>query len=163
MFDGAAKAIKYPSIRNLHQNGKVLTLHRTGQKSKYPGSISVNTSEKVWLGNIDRSGKFWKATGCPEWVLGFLEELATNPESVTTAHGHTTGICCFCGKLLTDDRKGYSVKLGRGPICSRRFGLSWGEPKKPKAKKPTKKAYKAADNPLNLNFEAWASIQLMGF
>jgi hypothetical protein len=126
MFDEAAKAIKYPSIRNLHQNGKVLTLHRTGAKSKYPGSISVNTSEKVWLGNIDRTGRFWKAAGCPDWVLGFLEDLAANPEKVTSEHGHSTGNCCFCGRLLTDDRKGYSVELGRGKTCSLRFGLAWG-------------------------------------
>lgn len=117
----------------------------------------------MWLGNIDRSGRFWKATGCPDWVLGFLEELVANPEAIAAQHGKATGQCCFCSRLLTDDRDGYSVDVGYGPVCASRYGLKWGEPKEPKPKKPTKKAYKTAENPLNLNFEAWASIQLMGF
>ena len=165
MFDTAALKIKYPKIRNLHVDGHVLTLYRTGERSKYPGSISVNTPENIWLGNITREGRFWSANGCPGWVKGVLEQLASNPEAITTAHGKATGNCCFCGRLLTDDREGYSVELGRGPVCSTRYGLAWGGTDK--AKKPTKKAYKefqkTEGNPLNLNFEAWASIQVMGF
>jgi hypothetical protein len=164
MFDEAAKAIKYPKIRNLHIDGYVITMYRTGEKSKYPGSISVNTAENIWLGNITREGRFWQANGCPSWVREVLQKLADNPEAITTAHGKVTGNCCFCGRLLTDDRDGYSVELGRGPICSRRYNLEWGVPK---AKKPTKKAYKewqnTEGNPLALTFDAWASIQVMGF
>lgn len=165
MFDEAAKAIKYPKLKNLHVEGRVLTLYRTGEKSKYPGSISVNTAEGVWLGNITRQGTFWNARGCPDWVTGILQQLADNPEAIASLHGKQTGKCCFCSRLLTDDRKGYSVDVGYGPWCARRFGLKWGESDEPK--KPTKKAYrestKKGENPLNLNFDAWASIQIMGF
>lgn len=165
MFDTAAKAIKYPKIKNLSIDGHLLTLYRTGEKSKYPGSISVNTADGTWLGNITRQGTFWAARGCPIWVNYALEKLADNPEMVASLHGRKTGCCCFCSRLLTDDRKGYSVELGFGPICAQRYGLKWGKPDEPK--KPTKKAFKeyqqTEGNPLQLNFDAWASIQVMGF
>lgn len=167
MFDEAHKAIKYPKIKNLHIDNYIITLYRTGDKSKYPGSIAVVTSKgTVWLGNITREGKFYQANGCPDGIREALQKLADNPEEITSLHGKKTGCCCFCSRLLTDDRDGYSVELGRGPVCSRRYGLMWGVPKEPKAKKPTKKAFKEFQqegNPLSLTFEAWVSIQVMGF
>jgi hypothetical protein len=164
MFDEAAKAIKYPKIKNLTVDGRVLTLYRTGERSKYPGSISVNTADGLWLGNITRQGKFWASREAQSWVQEVLQKLADNPEDIAAAHGKKTGNCCFCSRLLTDDRKGFSVDMGYGPWCAKRWGLQWGEPK---ATRPTKKAFKefqkTEGNPLNLNFDAWASIQLMGF
>jgi hypothetical protein len=166
MFDTASKAIKYPKIKNLSVDGRVLTLYRTGERSKYPGSISVNTADGQWLGNITRQGKFWASREAQPWVAEVLQKLADNPENIAAVHGKKTERCCFCSRLLTDDRTGYSVDVGYGPVCAQRYGLKWGEPKE-KVKKPTKKAFKefqkTEENPLNLNFDAWASIQLMGF
>lgn len=165
MFDEASKAIKYPKIKNLSIDGHVITLYRTGEKSKYPGSISVTAAQGQWLGNITRQGKFWASRDAQSWVAEVLQKLADNPETIASLHGKQTGNCCFCSRLLTDE---VSVVLGYGPVCETRFGLKprgLDKPKKPK--KPTKKAFKqyqqAEGNPLQLSFEAWASIQLMGF
>ena len=167
MFDTASKAIKYPKIKNLSIDGHVITLYRTGEKSKYPGSISVTTSQGQWLGNITRQGGFWASRDAQAWVAEVLQKLADNPEMIASLHGKQTGNCCFCSRLLTDDRKGYSIEKGYGPVCARRFRLKWGESDESKVKKPTKRTFKEwqkfEGNPLNLSFDAWASIQLMGF
>jgi hypothetical protein len=38
--------------------------------------------------------------------------------------GQETGICQFCGRLLTSDE---SKRRGYGPVCASRHGLSWGD------------------------------------
>lgn len=106
---------------------------------------------------------FWSARGCPEWVTGVLQQLADNPETIASLHGKQTGQCCFCSRLLTDDRKGYSVDVGYGPICAQRYGLKWGESDEAKTKKAYKEFQRSSENPLKLTFDAWASIQMMGF
>jgi hypothetical protein len=162
MFDEAAKAIKSPKIKNLSVDGRILTLYRTGDRSKYPGSISVTTEFGHWLGNVTRQGTFWSSKDAKPWVTEVLQKLADNPEGIAAEHGKKIGSCCFCSRLLTDE---VSVALGYGPVCGRRYNLKTGITEK--KKKPTKKAFKefqkTEGNPLNLNFDAWASIQLMGF
>jgi hypothetical protein len=134
MFDKASEAIKYPKIKNLSIDNRVLTLYRTGERSKYPGSISVTTAQGQWLGNITRQGTFWASREAQPWVAEVLQKLAENPEAIASAHGKKTGNCCFCSRLLTDE---VSIALGYGKICGQRYGLIWGETEK--KNKPTKK------------------------
>lgn len=50
-----------------------------------------------------------------------LNRLCENPEDTLATEGRRTGVCCMCGRGLTDER---SVNLGMGPVCANRWGLS---------------------------------------
>lgn len=50
-----------------------------------------------------------------------LNRLCETPEETLANEGRRTGMCCMCGRGLTDER---SVNLGMGPVCAARWGLS---------------------------------------
>lgn len=57
-------------------------------------------------------------------IMAALGQLALDPTHTAVKHGQKTGICCFCGLLLTTAE---SVYAGYGPICSDKYGLPWGQ------------------------------------
>ena len=73
-----------------------------------------------YAGKITADGKFLAARGVADSVAGELQVIAADPLAALTAHGHKTGNCSCCGRLLTEKT---SVLLGIGPICREKWGL----------------------------------------
>lgn len=125
IFERASQRLKYPKIVDLSiSTFSPLTLKRCGDRSKYPGSISVLEKNENWYGRIMPDGKFWGSRDCPDWVKTALFTMDENVYEAVANHGRLTGQCCFCGQKLTDER---SLAQGYGPVCAENYGLPWGE------------------------------------
>lgn len=121
--------LKLPTIRltDPTEIGEI-KLYKTGDRSKYPGSIQVKVDD-LWVGRIEAlplidSAQFVKAFGCPNWVEFALLNFASDPIKVAAEYGKLTGRCCFCGRGLDDER---STAAGYGPVCAKHYGLPWKE------------------------------------
>jgi len=127
MFNSAfSNGAKHPAI--VLDNGTVgLRLNVAGDRARFPGSINVTSlgafDDRDWFGRIHKDGRWEPRRGTQTAVLEALKAFAADPVGVARDHGRRTGACCFCNRLLTDQR---SVDAGFGPICADKFGLAWG-------------------------------------
>jgi Family of unknown function (DUF6011) len=132
LLDTAKQHLKRPAIL-VRANDTDLRLNIAGSAAKIPGSINVCGTVKHadgrndWYGRITREGEFQPS---PKYdaqtqtaVAAALIALANDPVKAAGAYGSLTGVCCFCGRGLTDER---STKVGYGPICAGHWGLPWG-------------------------------------
>jgi hypothetical protein len=64
--------------------------------------------------------------GCakPQPIAGALRLLMEDPEEMAREFGMLTGVCCLCGRRLSDPR---SVTVGYGSTCARLYGMRWGQ------------------------------------
>ena len=62
--------------------------------------------------------EFFPTKKCPMTVKAELVIMSVDPMLWMQAYGKATGICCVCGRELTNEE---SVSLGIGPICRERF------------------------------------------
>lgn len=94
------------------------------------GTLSISDGgpygANKWYGRIKADGSFVRGQRCTPQVLEYLTRLAADPGGVIGAAGRRTSSCCFCSRPLTDDRDGFSVQVGYGPICAQRWGLPHG-------------------------------------
>lgn len=123
MFTTAKTSIKFPAVRFQTTEGRQFKISPAGANSTNAGCLYVK-SDDVYLGKITPAGEFFAARGVD--VTGVAESIkafAENPEGAASSYGHSVGMCCFCGRGLTDSR---SVEVGYGPICADKYGLSWG-------------------------------------
>lgn len=83
-----------------------------------PGALYV-TRGGAYQGKV--MGGAFKAVGetLPD-TLARLLELAADPSTVARMYGQRTGICCCCGRELTDPE---SIAAGIGPVCASKWGL----------------------------------------
>lgn len=124
MFTTVKSVLKFPAVRFQTSEGKQFKISPAGAASANAGWLYVKSGE-AYLGKISPTGEYHKARGAVmEGVADAIREFAANPEKAASAYGHSVGQCCFCGLGLTDER---SVKVGYGPICAEKYGLSWGE------------------------------------
>lgn len=65
-------------------------------------------------------GKFQALRTTAADVSDLLKELAADPAGVSRFYGRKTGVCCCCGKELTDPA---SVEAGIGPVCATKWEL----------------------------------------
>lgn len=65
-------------------------------------------------------GKFFPVRSANKDVGDLLDVIAQDPKSAAVAYGRSTGICCCCGRELTD---AISVANGIGPICEGKWGF----------------------------------------
>jgi len=65
-------------------------------------------------------GRFIASGDAAEGTLATLTAIAADPAGSARKYGKETGICCCCGKELTDPE---SVANGIGPVCATRWGL----------------------------------------
>lgn len=123
LFDNVT--LKYPKIR-LMVDGIKLQLSRTGNRSRFPGSINITDGrpygDNTWYGRIV-DGEFTPSKSCTDQVIEILKSLDSDPVEVMANHGHRNGECGFCGKELTDER---STEVGYGPVCAKSWNLPWG-------------------------------------
>jgi hypothetical protein len=66
------------------------------------------------------SGRFMATSVATEETRQIVEKLAADPKGFTAKAGRDTGICCCCGRELTDP---VSVANGIGPICAENWGF----------------------------------------
>lgn len=127
LFDHARTHLQYPKVRlALADRGIILSV--CGERSKFPGSISVCDQDKNYLGRIHLDGRF-EASGLGRNATGLVELLqrfAAEPEKVAAEYGKLHGRCCFCGTELTDAR---STAVGYGKVCAAHFSMPYGEVK----------------------------------
>lgn len=125
MFDAAVTNLKRPAIRLADDAGHYLHLSLAAKTSRNAGSVYVKgeRGSDAYYGKITPEGRFFQAQGCPPTIEPQLRAFAADPEKVAKNYGTLTGRCCFCGRLLTDDR---STDVGYGPVCAGKFGLNWG-------------------------------------
>jgi hypothetical protein len=132
LMDKAAAAQKrLPKIElrtSQDPTGTPVVLRQAGARSNAPGSVSITDGapfgRNLYFGRINRDGTVTKGR---EWrgdVEALLHRLAVDPAAVAGQHGVATGICCFCGLLLSTAE---SRSVGYGPICAEKFGLPWGD------------------------------------
>lgn len=128
-----AKAGKHAVVVFRTRSGVDFRLSVAGDRSQNPGHINVTDTSKsfenrTWYGRVTPQGG-WVASrrvdaGQLREVEAALAEFNADPDAASAEYGRSTGVCCFCGRELTDER---SVSVGRGPVCSERWGLPWGE------------------------------------
>lgn len=88
------------------------------ESSRNPGALYV-TRGGDYQGKLT-GGEFKAlAVALPD-TLPRLLELAGDPAGVARLYGQRTGVCCCCGRELTDPQ---SIAAGIGPICASKWGL----------------------------------------
>lgn len=120
-----------PKVR-LAFAGKPLVLTIAGGKSRNPGAVNLTDGgaygANTYFGKITVAGEFEPAAAArslsPDakaalWAI-MTRMRAGEAEAVFAEHGKALGICCMCGRDLSNKE---SVDLGIGPICRERaFG-----------------------------------------
>ena len=119
MFTHAKAEIKRPKITLKNNNNKIV-ISLAPDTGKNVGHLYIKVNDN-YMGKVSPEGKFYPVFSCDKETQDYLKEFSENPEIVAAKYGHETGNCCFCARLLTDQR---SVKVGYGPICAQRFNLA---------------------------------------
>ena len=57
---------------------------------------------------------------CQPILIAQVKLFSTDPVLFMEVFGKATGVCCICGRLLTNE---WSVERGIGPICAENYGL----------------------------------------
>jgi hypothetical protein len=125
IFDVATQNLKWPKICVQLDDTRVV-FSRAGSGSRYPGSINITDGgpygNNAYYGRIQDNQ--WRPNlNTPDAVIEFVQKFSDNPVKISSEYGRLTGNCCFCRKMLTDDR---STSVGYGPICAEHWGLPWG-------------------------------------
>lgn len=71
-----------------------------------------------YYGTFERDGTFRPTKQCTQQMKDILLDVEARGIEAVKAIGKLNGICCVCGRKLTDE---YSIANGIGPICSGRF------------------------------------------
>lgn len=126
LFTKAKQKLKYPKIF-LAVGNTPIVLSIAGQKSKVPNVINVagegDFYQRAWYGRVLEDGSWQKGKSAltdAEKVEELLKSLSRNPSKTAKEYGKLTGRCCFCSKVLSDEK---STAAGYGPICAEHFGL----------------------------------------
>lgn len=83
------------------------------------GALYIVRDPDEYQGKV-LGGKFLAVASARADTLALLLEIASNPAEQARMYGKRTGVCCCCGRELTDPR---SVEAGIGPICADNWGL----------------------------------------
>jgi hypothetical protein len=83
--------------------------------------IASPTFRGPYYGRVMPDGNFFTGKDYTEEVGDLLSRMAKDPKKASLEQGRLTGRCCFCRKLLSEEK---STKLGYGPVCATKFGLS---------------------------------------
>lgn len=116
-FDIArSKGVARPKLRL--GNYKLSAAPLTGRN---PGAIYVtHTESDTYLGKVFK-GALTTVPQCTNEQLKEIQEVCAEPDKAAKAYGMRTGVCCICGRELTNHA---SIDLGIGPICADNFGWS---------------------------------------
>lgn len=114
----------WPKVK-LAFNEHPLVLTVAGPKSRTPDVVNLTDGggygQNKWYGNIDTFGVYAPSESARNlhrtdkiqlWEL--LARLKRDPERVFAEYGRHFGVCCLCGRELTNKS---SVRAGIGPVC----------------------------------------------
>lgn len=101
-----------------------VTLSLAPSHGKNPDHIYVKCNRK-YVGKITPQGILVAREGYyKEGAEAILHDMVEQGVGAfVLAYGQRTGNCACCARTLTDDR---SLKAGVGPICAKRFNITWG-------------------------------------
>jgi hypothetical protein len=123
-----AKA-KFPKIKILVE-GKVVVISRAGEKSRVPGSFSIQSEgsygNNTWFGRILVDGTYQPTAAATPALAEALKAFAAAPAAEAAKFGKKTGRCCFCKIPLGEGKSRLSVEVGYGPDCAKTYDLPWG-------------------------------------
>ena len=126
LFGSAGSKLKKPRICFKQMDGETvhnIVISLAAESGKNPGSLYVKNND-VYCGKISPLGHFSPSRDCDENTKKYLNEINYNPQECAQKYGRNTGNCCFCAKVLTDER---SLEAGYGETCANNWGLPWGE------------------------------------
>ncbi len=111
-------AVQKPAIRIAFAGHEAILKARSlgwgGEPAVYV--LDKTHGADTYWGKITPDG-FWHYRGePPAWLREVLRRTAEAPEAVAIAYGKETGVCGFCGHVLTDP---VSRQRGYGPICAK--------------------------------------------
>ena len=95
-----------------------LTISPAKESSRNAGALYVKRGD-TYMGKI-LGGKFLPVSSATPDVLETIRTIAANPPEAAREYGRKTGICCCCGRELTDPE---SMAAGIGPVCATKWGL----------------------------------------
>lgn len=87
--------------------------------SRNAGGLWVTVDDE-FVGGISKAGEFQPRNNTPAWAKDALLRMTADPAGEARLYGQRTGVCCCCGRELTDP---VSIEAGIGPICAERWGL----------------------------------------
>jgi hypothetical protein len=90
---------------------------------KYPGELYVTGGrafESAYFGRVNAQGKFDPTRAVTPETLEAIKRIGADPVAEAVAYGKRTGICCCCGRELTNEG---SIDAGIGPICAEKWGM----------------------------------------
>ncbi len=108
-----AKGIKRPKVKM-----DELVVKLAPATGKNPGALYVQ-DHGVYMGKIVK-GQFFKQHECTPEIEQQVQQLMSDPLENMIAYGRRTGMCCICGRELTNHT---SIDAGIGPICADKFGF----------------------------------------
>lgn len=71
-----------------------------------------------YYGTFTREGLFRRANSCTDAMVKVLQDVEARGIEAVKEIGLLTGVCCVCGRTLTDER---SIANGIGPVCEGRM------------------------------------------
>ena len=127
LFANVSEKVLYPRIVFYGLlGGQNVAFSRLSVRAKTPGSISVKVG-KTYVGKISKETFVFEPSVIPAELVvpieQICEEFNADPTDFAAKYGHRTGRCCFCSRLLTDER---STAVGYGPVCAESYRLPWG-------------------------------------
>ena len=123
--------VQYPKVRlSFAEQPLVLSMTKTGRNA---GAVNLTDggkySENRWYGRIQPDGVLFAGEAMRNlehhekkalWAI-LCRMRDGEAEAVFSEYGHTFGVCCLCGRELTNDK---SVEMGIGPVCRKNaFGV----------------------------------------
>ena len=119
------KVIASPKLIFSLGNTTSVRLTASPKHGKNPDHIYVKLNGD-YAGKITPAGKFqnvrtlnWQALKTLVNMLGDIEDIGLS--AYITHYGKDSGICCCCGRELTDPQ---SVSAGIGPVCAQRWNIA---------------------------------------
>ena len=127
LFDVASQTMKRIKVRLQATDGQAVVFNRAGPMSKYAGQIMITDGQPFgqnkFFGRVDVTGEFFATRSATQAVCELVKEFSEDPAQTAGRYGRLTGGCSFCSHGLKDER---STQVGYGPVCAKRFGLTWG-------------------------------------
>ena len=95
-------------------NGLRITM--ASEASANPGALYIKDDNWDYIGKVTNDGfiKIRHPNKITTEQKMLVMSAIRNPEGVAMSNGKETGICCCCGRTLTNK---LSIELGIGPIC----------------------------------------------
>lgn len=106
-------------LKRLKFRADGLTISPAPAGGMNPGALYVKDEQDVYLGKIAK-GVYYPTRSAAETVADTIKAIAADPLAVGVAYGKKTGMCCCCGRELTDP---VSIERGIGPICESNWGM----------------------------------------